>query len=242
MDIRFTDLQRLPDRDLLHRVLGEGALGITSLARAFGLQLGDETVHRNGGGHHLLLCARELLTRALAETIQDKPIFGQPMAVQAFLRLKLDGLSYESFWVLYLDARHGLISAEEMFRGTLTQTSVSPARNRQTRPAAQRCCGRAGPQPSIRMQPTVTRRRGADADAQVQPGIGGRARAGSLHCGQHQRQFHGRHGPDLAIVPGAVHGAGLFYPARRAIPLGMVRLLFSSKEFHHANRSNPHLP
>lgn len=126
MDIRFTDLQRLPDRDLLHRVLGEGALGITSLARAFGLQLGDETVHRNGGGHHLLLCARELLTRALAETIQDKPIFGQPMAVQAFLRLKLDGLSYESFWVLYLDARHGLISAEEMFRGTLTQTSVYP--------------------------------------------------------------------------------------------------------------------
>ena len=126
MDVEFTDLQRLPDRDLLHRVLGEGASGITSLAKAFGLQLGDETGHKNGGGHHLLLCARELMSRALVETIKDRPTLGQPRAVQDYLQLKLRGFSYECFWVLFLDVQHRLIRAEELFRGTLTHTSVYP--------------------------------------------------------------------------------------------------------------------
>lgn len=126
MDVEFTELQRLPDRDLLHRVLGEGALGITSLARAFGLQLGDDTGYKRGSGHQLLLCARELMSRALAESIQGRPALGQPQAVQDYLRLKIGGLPHESFWVLFLDAQVRLICAEELFRGTLTQTSVYP--------------------------------------------------------------------------------------------------------------------
>lgn len=126
MDIEFTELRRLPDRELLHRVVGDGALGITSLARAFGLQLGDDTGYRSGSGHQLLLCARELMSRALAESIQCRPTLGQPRAVQDFLRLKIGGLPYECFWVLFMDSQVRLIRAEELFRGTLTQTSVYP--------------------------------------------------------------------------------------------------------------------
>ena len=49
-----------------------------------------------------------------------------PSAVRDYLRLKLSGLEYEVFTVLFLDAQHGVIESEEMFRGTLTQTSVYP--------------------------------------------------------------------------------------------------------------------
>lgn len=49
-----------------------------------------------------------------------------PTAVRDFLRLKLEGKEYEVFVVLFLDAQHRLIAADEMFRGTLTQTSVYP--------------------------------------------------------------------------------------------------------------------
>jgi DNA repair protein RadC len=38
----------------------------------------------------------------------------------------LAGLGYEVFAVLFLDAQHRLIGWEELFRGTLTQTSVYP--------------------------------------------------------------------------------------------------------------------
>lgn len=120
-------LQRLPDRDLLHHVLGENVLGhITSLAQAFGLQLGDEATPADGAGNYRLLCARELLSRALVEHMQHRPAFDNPKVVQDFMRLKIGGLAYETFWVLFLDSQNRLIQAEEMFRGTLTQTSVYP--------------------------------------------------------------------------------------------------------------------
>jgi DNA repair protein RadC len=125
--IDLKELQRLPDRDLLQHVLGEGVMEhITSLAQAFGLQLGDEAKAADSGGIHRLMCARELLTRAMHEYMQDRPLFDNPQAVREFLRLKIGGLSHESFWVLFLDAQNRLIRAEEMFRGTLTQTSVYP--------------------------------------------------------------------------------------------------------------------
>ena len=43
-----------------------------------------------------------------------------------YLRLQLGGLGHEVFAVLFLDARNQLLRLEEMFRGTLTQTSVYP--------------------------------------------------------------------------------------------------------------------
>lgn len=40
--------------------------------------------------------------------------------------MTLAGRDYEVFMVLFLDAQHRVLSPEEMFRGTLTQTSVYP--------------------------------------------------------------------------------------------------------------------
>lgn len=53
-------------------------------------------------------------------------ILAAPDSVKRFLQLKLTTLEHEVFGVLFLDAQHGLITYEEMFRGTLTQTSVYP--------------------------------------------------------------------------------------------------------------------
>lgn len=52
--------------------------------------------------------------------------FDSPQMVRDYLRLRFGALEYEAFTVLFLDAQHRLIAAEEMFRGTLTQTAVYP--------------------------------------------------------------------------------------------------------------------
>jgi DNA repair protein RadC len=49
-----------------------------------------------------------------------------PSAVRDFLRVILRDREHEIFLVVFLDAQHRVISSEELFRGTLTQTSVYP--------------------------------------------------------------------------------------------------------------------
>jgi DNA repair protein RadC len=49
-----------------------------------------------------------------------------PQDVKDYLRLRLGGLEHEVFAVVWLDAQHRVIECEEMFRGTITQTSVYP--------------------------------------------------------------------------------------------------------------------
>ena len=73
-----------------------------------------------------LLALMEMARRALAQQLADQPVFDSPGRVKDFLGLKLGGLGYEVFAVLFLDAQHRLLRLEEMFRGTLTQTSVYP--------------------------------------------------------------------------------------------------------------------
>ncbi|WP_287924238.1 DNA repair protein RadC, partial [Diaphorobacter sp.] len=52
--------------------------------------------------------------------------FDSPQAVQHYLQLHLAGRTHEVFAVLFLDSGNRLIAMEELFRGTLTQTSVYP--------------------------------------------------------------------------------------------------------------------
>ena len=68
----------------------------------------------------------ELSRRALGEQMKHSDALSTPDAVRDFLRLQLAGLAHEVFLVLWLDAQNRLIAAEELFRGTLTQTSVYP--------------------------------------------------------------------------------------------------------------------
>jgi len=73
-----------------------------------------------------LLAALELARRALREDMDAGDLLASPQAVKDWLRLKMAHLSREVFAVLWLDARHRLIDYEELFQGTLTQTSVFP--------------------------------------------------------------------------------------------------------------------
>ncbi len=73
-----------------------------------------------------LVAVLELARRALAQQLTQKPLFNTPQAVRDYLQLQLGGLHHEVFAVLFLDSQHRLIALEEMFRGTLTQTSVYP--------------------------------------------------------------------------------------------------------------------
>ena len=56
----------------------------------------------------------------------DRDAFSSPPTVQHYCQLRLGALDHEVFAVLFLDAQNRLIEYREMFRGTLTQTSVYP--------------------------------------------------------------------------------------------------------------------
>ena len=68
----------------------------------------------------------EMARRALSEQMKSGDAFSTPGAVRDYLRLHLAGLDHEVFFALWLDAQNRLIAGEELFRGTLTQTSVYP--------------------------------------------------------------------------------------------------------------------
>ncbi len=131
----------LSDAELLALLLRSGIQGKNVL------QLAQELVVRFGGVAGLLhtpadalktvkglgpakraelVAVLELARRALAQQLTQKPLFNTPQAVRDYLQLQLGGLHHEVFAVLFLDSQHRLIALEEMFRGTLTQTSVYP--------------------------------------------------------------------------------------------------------------------
>jgi DNA repair protein RadC len=73
-----------------------------------------------------LQAVMEMARRALAEELKSGDIMESPQSVRNYLRLSLGGKPHEVFVGIFLDARHRTISAEELFRGTLTQASVYP--------------------------------------------------------------------------------------------------------------------
>ena len=73
-----------------------------------------------------LLAAKELVRRSLLERLRQGNALTSPSSVRDYLRMTLAGRDYEVFIVLFLDAQNRVIESEEMFRGTLTQTSVYP--------------------------------------------------------------------------------------------------------------------
>ena len=75
---------------------------------------------------HKLGVARELLLRDLHAQMCTGPIMHSPKALHDWLHLHCAHLEHEVFLVLYLTTQLQLIEAVEMFRGTLSQTSVYP--------------------------------------------------------------------------------------------------------------------
>jgi DNA repair protein RadC len=127
----------LSDAELLAVLLRTGVRGKNAV------QLGRELLSRYGGVAGLLdaaievkgvgpakraqlSAALELARRSLLARTRTSSTLTSPGAVRDYLRLSLGGREHEVFVCIWLDAQHRVIEAQELFRGTLTQTSVYP--------------------------------------------------------------------------------------------------------------------
>jgi len=116
-------VNRLSDLDLLGKLIGvreSRRLYQGSLRAVFS----PPTVMDEA--HEICVVAKELVRRLLDEELHRECVLTSPGSVRDYLRLIFAGQEYESFVVLFLDAQNRLIEANELFRGTLTQTSVYP--------------------------------------------------------------------------------------------------------------------
>ena len=73
-----------------------------------------------------LLAVAELARRSIGQQLREREAFHTPNAVRQYLQLHLAHKTHEVFAVLFLDSQNRMLALEELFRGTLTQTSVYP--------------------------------------------------------------------------------------------------------------------
>ena len=114
---------QLSDKDLLAKLIGVREVQRVyqgSLLPLFGQQ------PEAGPASAKCAVARELVIRALREELQARDSLASPAAVRDYLRLTLTGREYEVFVAIFMDAQNRVLATEELFRGTLTQTSVYP--------------------------------------------------------------------------------------------------------------------
>ena len=64
--------------------------------------------------------------RILDARMRAAPTLASPEAVRDYLRLSLHDRAHEVFVCVFLDSQHRVIACDELFRGTLAQTSVYP--------------------------------------------------------------------------------------------------------------------
>jgi DNA repair protein RadC len=84
-------------------------------------------VHGLGRAKYVQLQAVvEISRRALQEEMSSGDALNSPRAVREYLQLTLRGRQQEVFVAIFLDAQHRVMASEELFLGTLTQTSVYP--------------------------------------------------------------------------------------------------------------------
>jgi DNA repair protein RadC len=131
--------QALRDAELLAVLLRTGTPGKSAV------DLGRELLERSGGlagllrsrdglrisgmgpaKHALLAAVLEVARRCLAEELKTGPALATPASVRDYLRLAVGAREHEVFLCLWLDSQHRVIECEELFRGTLGQTSVYP--------------------------------------------------------------------------------------------------------------------
>jgi DNA repair protein RadC len=126
----------LSDAELLAVLLRTGVRGKSAV------DLGRDLLARHGGVSGLfeldavkgvgrakranLLAALELSRRVLLEKARGTSALTSPGSVRDYLRLSLARREHEVFVCIWLDAQHRVLESDELFRGTLTQTSVYP--------------------------------------------------------------------------------------------------------------------
>lgn len=133
--------QALSDAELLAIFLRVGVVGKSAvdLARDLLTEFGslngifnagrDALTAVNGMGDSKYVQVQaifEMARRALTEQMRQRDVLTSPQQVRDYLCLKLGGMTREVFVVLFLDAQNRVTAQEELFAGTLTQTSVYP--------------------------------------------------------------------------------------------------------------------
>ncbi|MDO9012832.1 MAG: DNA repair protein RadC [Gallionella sp.] len=110
--------------DLARELLGKYG----SLTRLFAAELDDFCTTKGMGPAKFvqLQAVLEMSRRALREELQRGDSLNSPRVVRDYLQLLLAGRQQEVFLVLFLDTQHRVIASEELFHGTLSQTSVYP--------------------------------------------------------------------------------------------------------------------
>jgi DNA repair protein RadC len=99
-----------------------------SLTRLFAADEADFCTVRGMGQAKFvqLQAVLEMSRRALKEELHRGDALNSPNVVRDYLQLLLGGRHQEVFLVLFLDTQHRVIAFEELFHGTLSQTSVYP--------------------------------------------------------------------------------------------------------------------
>ena len=73
-----------------------------------------------------LLAVLEMSRRVLLQKMRKRDVMNNPETVKQFLQLQMGAYPQEVFAVVFMDAQYRLLSFQEMFKGTLNQTSVYP--------------------------------------------------------------------------------------------------------------------
>jgi DNA repair protein RadC len=131
----------LSDAELLAILLRTGVVGMSAV------DLGRDLIQRFGNLNRLFaareadLCEApgmgpakyvqfqailEIARRVLAEELNRGDVLSSPKAVSDYLRLHFQRHEREAFVAIFLDTQNRVIAVEELFSGTLTQTSVHP--------------------------------------------------------------------------------------------------------------------
>lgn len=116
-------IKHLSDKELLAEIVGK-----RKASRLQGKGLFELVFSQEDAEDHIreLSLSREVVKRSLEEAMKDREVLGSPDLVKEYLTVLFGGKEHEVFVVLFLDAQHRLLAAEELFRGTLTGASVYP--------------------------------------------------------------------------------------------------------------------
>lgn len=123
MTINSREYESVSDAELLGKLIG--ARQSQKLYHGRLRPLFSEDVEPSAT-HRKCAIARELVLRSMRESLDVGTALTSADLVREYLRLALTDRQYEVFMVLFLDAQNRVISIDEMFRGTLTQTAVYP--------------------------------------------------------------------------------------------------------------------
>jgi DNA repair protein RadC len=133
--------EQLSDAELLALILGRGVRGLSALALGRGLltrfggirgvfnaSLGElQAEHGMGPGKAAaLLATRECCCRYLQERLTPGHAIRSPADSRDYLVARLRDRPHEVFCCLFLDNRHRVLAFDELFQGTIDNTTVYP--------------------------------------------------------------------------------------------------------------------